>query len=139
MSTTVEKLEHNMVKLTVEVSAEDFDKAIEKAYQKNKNRISVPGFRKGHAPLQMIERMYGVGIFYEDAANLCIQETYPKESDDTKLEFVSRPEFDVSQMEKGKPFIYTAVSAVRPEVMLGEYKGLEVEKAPITVTDTEID
>ena len=139
MSTTVEKLEHNMVKLTVEVSAEDFDKAIEKAYQKNKNRISVPGFRKGHAPLQMIERMYGVGIFYEDAANLCIQETYPKESDDTKLEFVSRPEFDVSQMEKGKPFIYTAVSAVRPEVMLGEYKGLEVEKDPITVTDTEID
>lgn len=139
MSTQVEKLEHNMVKLTIEVPAEGFEKAIQQAYNKNKNKISLPGFRKGHAPLQMIERMYGPSVFYEDAANICIQDTYPQESEETKLEFVSRPEFDVSQMEKGKPFIYTASAAVRPEVKLGDYKGIEVEKPAVQVTEEEIE
>lgn len=139
MSTQIEKLEHNMVKLTIEVAADVFAEATRKAYQKNKARIQVPGFRKGKAPQQLIEKMYGAAVFFEDAANEVINDTYPAESASTELEFMSRPEFDVEQIEKGKPFIYTAVVAVRPEVELGDYMGLEVRKAEIAVTDEEVE
>ena len=139
MSVKVDRLEHNMAKLTIEVPAEEFEQAIQKAYQKDKNKISLPGFRKGHAPLQMIERMYGPSVFYEDAANICINENYGKSVDESKLEVVSQPEIDVTQIEKGKPFIYTATVALKPEVKLGEYRGLEVPKAVISVDAKEIE
>lgn len=138
MSLQVEKLEKNMAKLTIEVSAEEFDAAIQKAYLKNRSKMSIPGFRKGKAPRQVIEKMYGVGIFYEDAANEIIPEAYEKEVKDCDLEIVSQPGIDVVQIEKGKPFIFTAEVAVKPEVELGEYKGIKVEKKEITVTDEEI-
>ena len=138
MSTQVEKLEHNMVKLTVEVSAEEFAKAVKAAYNKNKNKTTIPGFRKGHAPQQLIEKLYGPVIFFEDAANALINQTYNEEAESTGLEFVSRPEFDVDQIEKGKPFIYTATVAVRPEVKLGQYRGLEVTRQETLVSDDEI-
>ncbi len=139
MSTRIEKLEHNMVKLTVEVAADVFLAATKKAYQSNKGKISVPGFRKGKAPQQLIEKMYGASVFFEDAANIVINDTYQDESASTGLEFMSRPEFDLEQIEKGKPFIYTATVAVRPEVELGDYMGVEVRKAEISVTDEEVD
>lgn len=139
MNTQVERLEHNMVKLTVTVPAEDFAKAITQAYNRNKKSISLPGFRKGHAPLQMIERMYGAGVFYEDAANILIPQTWPEASKESGLELTSRPEFDLVQIEKGKEYIYTATCAVRPEVKLGEYKGIQVKKADLLVTDEEIE
>ena len=139
MSVKVEKLEHNMVKLTVEVPAASFIGAITRAYKKQKKNISIPGFRKGHAPQQLIEKMYGASIFYEDAVNDCINETWGKETAETGLTFVSRPEFDVEQVEKGSDLIYTATVAVRPEVKLGEYKGIEVKKSEISVTDEEIE
>lgn len=138
MSLQVEKLEKNMAKLTIEVSAEEFDAAIQKAYLKNRSKMSIPGFRKGKAPRQVIEKMYGVGIFYEDAANEIIPEAYEKEVKDCDLEIVSQPGIDVVQIEKGKPFIFTAEVAVKPEVELGEYKGIKVEKKEITVTDEEV-
>ena len=138
MSLKVENLEHNMAKLTIEVSAEEFDKAIEDAYKKNKNKINVPGFRKGKAPRMMIEKMYGAGIFYEDAANEIIPEAYDKEVKESGLDVVSRPEIDVEQIEKGKSFIFTAKVALKPEVTLGEYKGMEVPKADLEVTEEEI-
>lgn len=138
MSLQVEKLEKNMAKLTIEVSAEEFDAAIQKAYLKNRSKMSIPGFRKGKAPRQVIEKMYGVGIFYEDAANEIIPEAYEKEVKDCDLEIVSQPSIDVVQIEKGKPFIFTAEVAVKPEVELGEYKGIKVEKKEITVTDEEV-
>ncbi|MDO4614157.1 MAG: trigger factor [Lachnospiraceae bacterium] len=138
MSIQVENLEHNMVKLTVTVSAEDFGKALTKAYNRQKKSISVPGFRKGHVPQQLVEKMYGTGVFYEDAANILINDTYNEESQKTGLTFVSRPEFDIEQIEKGKDFIYTAEVAVKPEVTLGQYKGIEVPKADLEVTDEEI-
>ena len=112
MSVQVENLEKNMAKLTVEVSPEDFEKAVQAAYMKNKNRITIPGFRKGKAPRIMIEKMYGTGIFYEDAANALIQEEYPKAAEESKLDIVSQPEIDIVQIEKGKPFIFTAEVAV---------------------------
>lgn len=136
---TVEKLEHNMVKITVEVPAEDFTKACTEAYKRQRGSISLPGFRKGHAPQQLIEKMYGPSVFYEQAANICINNTYDKEAKETGLEFVSRPEFDITQIEKGKSLIYTAEVAVRPEVTLGEYKGIEVKKTDVEVTDEDID
>ena len=139
MSVKVEKLEHNMVKLTVEVPAASFIGAITRAYKKQKKNISIPGFRKGHAPQQLIEKMYGASIFYEDAVNDCINETWGKETAETGLTFVSRPEFDVEQVEKGSDLIYTATVAVRPEVKLGEYKGIEVKKADMEVTEADID
>ena len=139
MSTRIEKLEHNMVRLTVEVAAEAFDQAVKAAFNKNKNRINVPGFRKGHAPQQLIEKLYGKAVFFDDAANQLINETYGEEAESTGLEFVSRPEIEVTQAEKGKPFIYTAEVAVRPEVELGAYRGIEVAKQDITVTDEEVD
>lgn len=138
MSLQVEKLEKNMAKLTIEASAEEFDKAIQSAYQKNKKRFNVPGFRKGKVPYQMIEKMYGVGIFYEDAANEIIPTAYADAVDESGLDIVSQPEIDVVQIEKGKSFIFTAQVAVKPEVKLGEYKGIEVEKASTEVTDEEV-
>ncbi|MDO4620578.1 MAG: trigger factor [Lachnospiraceae bacterium] len=138
MSAQIERLEHNMVKLTVEVPAEEFAKAVTRAYNKNKKSISIPGFRKGHAPQAIIEKMYGTGIFFEDAVNDCINSTYPAEAREAGLEFVSAPEFDVEQVEKGKSLIYTSTVAVRPEVTLGAYKGIEVKKAEVTVTDEDI-
>lgn len=139
MSLQVEKMEKNMAKLTIEVSAEDLDKAMQSAYQKAKGKISIPGFRKGKAPRKMIEQMYGKGIFLEDAANALIPEHYSKALEECDLEIVSQPEIDVTQAEPGKPFIFTAEVAVKPEVTLGEYKGLEVPKAEIEVTDEEVD
>lgn len=138
MSLQVEKLEKNMAKLTIEASAEDFEKAIQKAYHKNKNKLNVQGFRKGKAPLAIIEKMYGAGVFYEDAANELIPEAYEKAAIESGLDIVSRPDIDVVQIEKGKPFIFTAEVAVKPEITLGQYKGVEVEKKPITVTEEEI-
>lgn len=138
MSLQVEKLEKNMAKLTIEASAEEFDQAIQKAYHKNKNKINVQGFRRGKAPLALIERMYGAEIFYEDAANEIIPAAYEKAAMESGLEIVSRPEIDVVQIEKGKPFIFTAQVAVKPEVTLGAYKGIEVEKKEVTVTDEEV-
>ena len=138
MSLQVEKLEGNMAKLTIEASAEDFEKAIEKAYQKNKNKISVPGFRKGKVPKNMIEKMYGKEVFYEDAANELIPSAYAKAVDECEEEIVSQPTIDVVQAEAGKPFIFTAEVALKPEVTLGKYKGVSVKKADTTVTDEEV-
>ena len=138
MSLQVEKLEKNMAKLTIEVSAEEFEKAITAAYQKNRGKINVPGFRKGKAPQQMIEKMYGAGIFFEDAANAVIPEAYEKAAEESGLDIVSRPEIDVVQIEKGKAFIFTAEVAVKPEVTLGQYKGIEVEKSVVEVTEDEV-
>ena len=139
MSLQVEKLEKNMAKLTIEVSAEEFDKAIDKAYQKNKGKINLPGFRKGKAPRQMIEKMYGVGVFFEDAANIIIPEAYSKEvAECTDIEIVSQPEIDIVQIEKGKSFIFTAEVALKPEVELGKYTGISVEVATPEVTDEDV-
>ena len=138
MSVQVENLEKNMAKLTIEVAAEEFEKAVQAAYMKNKNKITIPGFRKGKVPRVMIEKMYGTGIFFEDAANALIQREYPKAADESGLDIVSYPEIDVVQVEKGKSFIFTAEVAVKPEVTLGEYKGLEVEVAPVEVTEEEV-
>lgn len=138
MSLQVEKLEKNMAKLTIEASAEDFEAAIQKAYLKNKGSITLPGFRKGKAPRKMIEKMYGVGVFYEDAANALIPDAYAKEVEDCDLDIVSQPEINVEQIEAGEPFIFTAEVALKPEVTLGGYKGVEVEKQVAEVTDEEI-
>lgn len=138
MSLQVEKLEKNMAKLTVEVSAEQFDACIQTAYKKNKNRFALPGFRRGKAPQKMIEKMYGVEVFYEDAADEAINETYADAMKESELEIVSRPEISIEQIEKGKPFVYSAMVAVKPEVTLGQYKGVEVEKASEEVTDEEV-
>ena len=140
MSLQVEKLEKNMAKLTIEASAEDFDKACEQAFLNNKNKISIPGFRKGKAPRAMIEKMYGPGVFYEEAADILVRDSYSKELEENKdIEVVSQPDITVEQCEKGKPFIYTASVALKPEVELGKYKGVKVEKADTSVTDEEVD
>ena len=139
MSLQVEKLEKNMAKLTIEVSAEELEKAIQGAYLKQRKNIAVPGFRKGKVPRQMIEKMYGVEIFYDDAANALIPDAYAKAYEESELEIVSQPSIDVVQIEKGKPFIFTAEVAVKPEVTLGEYKGLKVEKISTRVTAKEVD
>ena len=138
MSLQLEKLEKNMAKLTIEVPAEEFEKAIQEAYQKDKNRITLPGFRKGKAPRQMIEKMYGAGVFYEDAANILIPRAYDEALKECEETIVSRPTIDITQIEAGKPFIFTAEVALKPEVTLGEYKGVEVPKTEIQVTDEEI-
>ena len=138
MSLQVEKLEKNMAKLTIEASAEDFEKAIQKVYLKARGRINIPGFRKGKAPRKLIEKMYGTGVFYEDAANDLIPTAYAEALKDCDLEIVSRPEINVTQIEAGKPFIFTAEVAVKPEVTLGEYKGVEVEKSDVEVTEEDI-
>lgn len=139
MSVQVEKLEKNMAKLTIEVAPEELEKAIEGAYQKNKGKISIPGFRKGKVPRQMIERMYGKEVFYEDAVNALIPEAYEKAVDECEEEIVSSPKIEVEQVEAGKPFIFTAEVALKPEVKLGKYKGVKVEKADTEVTDEEVD
>lgn len=138
MSLQVEKLENNMAKLTIEVPAEELEKAIEGAYKKNRNRISIPGFRKGKAPRRMIEQIYGKEVFYEDAANALIPEAYEKAYDECGEEIVSSPKIDVEQLEAGKPFIFTAEVALKPEVTLGQYKGIKVDKADLNVTEEEI-
>lgn len=138
MSLSVEKLEGSMAKLTIEVPAEEFTKAITDAYNKQKSKFAVPGFRKGKVPQAYIEKMYGAGVFYEDAANKLINEYYPKEIDNCDLEIVSNPEIDVEQVEKGKAFIFTAVVAIKPEIKLGEYKGVEIEKIDADVTEDEV-
>ena len=138
MSFEVETLEKSMAKLTITVSAEDFEKAIEKAYQKNKNKISVQGFRKGKAPRAIIEKMYGVGVFYEDAANEVMPDAYEQAAKESGLDIVSRPEIDVVQIEKGKEFIFTAEVAVKPEVTLGQYRDIEVEKQEVSVSEDEV-
>ncbi|MBR4719383.1 MAG: trigger factor [Lachnospiraceae bacterium] len=140
MSLTVENLEHNMAKLTIEVSSEEFARATTEAYKKNRNKISVPGFRKGKVPQQMIERMYGPEIFYEDAANIIIPDAYEKEiSEHKEINIVSQPKIDVTQCEKGKPFIFTAEVALKPDVDLGKYKGVKIDKIDREVTDEEVD
>lgn len=138
MSFTVENLEKNMAKLTIEVSAEDFEKALQKAYGKNKNKIAVNGFRKGKVPRAVIEKVYGAGVFYEDAANILIPEEYSKAAEESKLDIVSQPEIDVTQIEKGKSFIFTAEVALKPEVTLGEYLGVEIEKTDAKVTADDV-
>ena len=139
MSLQVEKLEKNMAKLTIEVSAEEFEKALQGAYNKQKKNISLPGFRKGKAPRAMVEKMYGAEIFFDDAANALIQREYAKAYDEADIEIVSQPKIEVTQIEKGKSFIFTAEVAVKPEVTLGEYKGLKVDKTSTRVTATEIE
>lgn len=139
MSLQVEKLEHNMAKLTIEVDAGEVEKAIQAAYLKQRGKISVPGFRKGKVPRQMLEKMYGAEIFYEDAVNRMIPTAYSQAYDECELDIVSQPEVDVVQMEKGKPFIFTAEVAVKPEVTLGEYKGLKVDKISVEVTPEDVD
>ncbi len=139
MSLQVEKMEKNMAKLTIEVSAEEFDKAVQAAYLKQRGSIAVPGFRKGKVPRQMIEQMYGVEIFFEEATNNLIPEAYGKAYDESELDIVSQPTIDVVQIGKGQAFIFTAEVALKPEVTLGEYKGLEVEKISTRVTAKEIE
>ena len=139
MSVKVEKLEHNMAKLTIEVPAEELEVAIEKAYQKQKKSISIPGFRKGKVPRQMVEKMYGKEVFYEDAANEIIPDAYEKAYDECGENIVSTPKVEVTQLEAGKPFIFTAEVALKPEVTLGKYKGVTVDKIDVTVTDEEVD
>ena len=139
MSVTVEKLENNMAKLKISVPAEQLEKAIEKAYQKNKNKIQIPGFRKGKAPRKMIEQMYGKGVFYEDAANELIDEEYPKAVEESNEEVVSSPKIEVEEIEAGKDFVFTAEVALKPPVKLGKYKGIEVPKMDLDVTDEEVD
>ena len=138
MSLQVEKLEKNMAKLTVEVSAEDLEKAIEKVYQKQKKQISIPGFRKGKVPRMMVEKMYGKEVFYEDAANDLIPDAYDKAVDECEEDIVSSPKIEVTQIEAGKPFIFTATVALKPEVKLGEYKGVKIEKIDREVTEEEV-
>ena len=135
---TVEKLEKNMAKLTIEVSAEELEKAIQGAYLKQRGKISIPGFRKGKAPRKMIEKMYGVEIFYDDAVNALIPDAYSKAYDECGEEIVSQPTIDIVQLESGKPFIFTAEVALKPAVTLGEYKGVTVPKAELEVTEDEV-
>ena len=139
MNVQVEKLEKNMAKMTVTVPSEDFDKATVEAYNRQKNRISIPGFRKGHAPKAMIEKMYGAAIFYEEAVDIILDRTYPEACRESGLEIASRPEISVEKIEKGQDLVYTATVAVKPEVELGEYKGVEVAKADAEVTEEEVD
>ena len=139
MSLQVEKLENNMAKLTIEVGAEELEAAIEKVFQKQKKNISIPGFRKGKVPRQMVEKMYGKEVFYEDAANELIPAAYEKAYDECEEEIVSSPKIAIVQLEAGKPFIFTAEVALKPEVELGAYKGVKVDKVEVVVTDEEVD
>ena len=139
MSVQVENLEKSMAKLTVTVSAEDFENALQRAYQKQKKNISIPGFRKGKVPRQVIEKMYGAGVFYEDAANSILPGAYADAAKESGLDITSTPQIDVTQIEKGKDFIFTATVALKPDVVLGQYKGVEVPKPDRTVTDEDVE
>lgn len=140
MSFTVENLEEkNMVKLVIESTSEEFEAALNTAYNKNKNKISLPGFRKGKAPRAMVEKMYGKEVFFEDAANEIIPDAYAKAADESGLEIVSQPKIDVTQLEAGKPFVFTATVAIKPEVELGTYKGIEVSKTEVEATDADVE
>lgn len=138
MSYEVENLEHSMAKITIEVSADVFEAAVVKAYNKNKNRISLPGFRKGKAPRKLIEKQYGSGIFYEDAAEIAVPEAYREVAKECGLDIVSRPEIDIVEIESGKPFIFTATVAVKPEAKLGQYKGIEVDKQEVKIQAADV-
>ncbi len=138
MSFTVENLEKNMAKLVIEVPAEELEKALQKAYEKQKGKIALNGFRKGKVPRAVIEKVYGAGIFYEEAANILIPDEYSKAAEESKLEIVAQPEIDLVQIEKGKPFIFSAQVALKPEVALGEYLGVEVEKTETKVTADDV-
>lgn len=138
MSLTVENLEKNMAKLTITVSAADFAEAMTESYKKQKGKISVPGFRKGKVPQTYLEKIYGPEMFYEEAANICMENSYPSALDECGLDVVSRPEVDIDQMEKGKDFIYSATVAVKPEVTLGDYKGIEIDKVEVEVTEEDV-
>lgn len=139
MSVQVEKLEHNMAKLTIEVEAAEFDAATKRAYNKKKSSFNLPGFRKGKVPMNVIEKTYGAGVFYEDAANDIMPKAYADALDETGIDVVSRPEIDVTKIGKGESFIFTATVAIKPEVSLGQYKGLEVQKESVEVTDEEVE
>lgn len=139
MSFTVEELENKTAKLTIEVPAEDLEKALQNAYNKNKGKLSIPGFRKGKAPRNMVEKMYGAGIFYEDAANELISAEYPKAAKESKLDIVAQPEIDITQIEKGKSFIFTALVTLKPDVELGTYKGVEIEKVETELEADAVD
>jgi len=139
MSVQVEKLEHNMAKLTIEVEASKFDAAMKNAYNKKKGSFNLPGFRKGKVPMYIIEKEYGAGVFYEDAANELMPEAYAAALEESGLDVVSRPEVDVTQIGKGQNFIFTAEVALKPEVKLGQYKGLDVQKDSADVTDEEVE
>lgn len=139
MSVQVENLEKNTAKLTIEVPAEKFEEAVQHSYNKNKGKFNIPGFRKGKAPFNMIEKMYGVGVFYEDAVDEVIDASYPDAAKESGLEIVSRPSISIEEIEEGKAFVYTAVVAVKPEVTLGEYKGVEVQKTKSEVTEEDIE
>lgn len=139
MSVQVENLEKNMAKLTIEVPAAEFEKAVQSVYQKNKNQFSIPGFRKGKVPRHMIEKMYGAGIFYQEALDLVLPMAYENAAKESGLEIVSRPAIDITQIETGKDLIFTAEVAVKPEVILGQYKGIEVEAVEVSVSDEEVD
>ncbi len=139
MSVQVETLEKNMAKLTIELSVDKLEGALQQVYMQQRNKIQLPGFRKGKAPRTMVEKMFGPEIFFEDAANQLIRENYGEAAEESGVDIVSRPEIDIVQMEKGKPFIFTAEVAVRPEVELGKYKGVTVTKIDVSVSDEEID
>ena len=139
MNSKLEKIEKNTATLEIEVSEEQFEKGIQKAYKKNVGRFNIPGFRKGKAPRVIIERYYGEGVFYEDAINEVCPEAYQAAVDQHKLHPVDRPEIDIVQLEKGKPFIFKAIVTVKPEVVLGDYKGIRVEKKEYPVTDEDVD
>ncbi len=139
MSIEVEKLDHNMADITVEVPAEQFDAAMKASFNKNKNRFNVPGFRKGKAPMAVVEKIYGPGALFDDAIDIVLNDTYPDAAEESKLEIVSQPEITIKQVAEGQPFIYVAEVAVKPPVTLGEYKGIEVEKARPEVTEADID
>ena len=139
MSVQVEKLEHNMVKLTIEVEAAEFDAATKRAYNKKKSSFNLPGFRKGKVPMNVIEKTYGAGVFYEDAANDIMPKAYADALDEAGIDVVSRPEIDVTKIGKGESFVFTATVAVKPEVTLGQYKGLEVQKDSVEVTEEEVE
>ncbi len=139
MSLTVENLEKNMAKLTIEVPKEKLDEAIKKAYNKIKNQINMPGFRKGKAPQSMVEKMYGASVFYEEAANILIPDAYAEEVEGSDLEVVSQPKIDIVTIEKGQPFVFTAEVALKPEVTLGDYKGIEVESIDVSVSDEDVE
>ena len=139
MSVQVENLEKNTAKLTIEVPAEKFEEAVQHSYNKNKGKFNIPGFRKGKAPFNMIKKMYGIGVFYEDAVDEVIDASYPDAAKESGLEIVSRPSISIEEIEEGKAFVYTAVVAVKPEVTLGEYKGVEVQKTKSEVTEEDIE